>query len=360
MPGHALHDAGPDAGSTETKESILVLDRDPGLQFAFVKHLESWSERCLLAEDAQDLLAKMDSEPEVCAVFLNIAAPGMHSVDLLEAIGEKDPETAVVLMTDYLDPSLALSLLKNGAFDYIRKPFLFEEIRVLLHRIREHRALRSQALALQVLQETKRVERQNLIDFMIGLANVIDAKSPYTKEHSDRVALMTKAFTRHLGLSEKEIEDISFGAKLHDIGKVGIPDRILEATGRLSKEDRQLMNDHPVTGAKILEPIEVMRDIIPMVLRHHENWDGSGYPDGLKGEEVPLGARIVKIVDYFDAITSKRPYREPLPDMEAIQVLEAERGRILDPSLTDRFIELIRKGGLRQPKVSGVLPAVRL
>ncbi|HHI78421.1 MAG TPA: HD domain-containing protein [Planctomycetes bacterium] len=342
-----------------TAGSILILEKDPALRQAFSRHLTRWGEHPLLADSAEDALSLIRGEPEVFLAFLNLASISTPGLDLMEAIQDANPEVSVILTTDYVDPSTALPFIERGAFDYVKKPFLFEEIEILIRRVREHQELRSQATTLQILQETKKVERQNLIDFMIGLANLIDAKSPYTREHSDRVARTTKVFTRFLGLPRKDYEDISFGAKLHDIGKVGIPDSILNSTGKLSKEERQIMNDHPQAGARILKPILVMKDIIPMVLYHHENWDGTGYPERLREEEIPFGARIVKITDYYDAITSHRPYRSPLSLEEASQVLRSERGRILDPRLTDAFLDMLHQGGLENPNVSGVLPAVR-
>ncbi len=339
--------------------TILILEKDSALRQAFSRHLTCWGEHPLFTDSTDEALEILRSDQGVFLVFLSLASIGTSSIDLMEAIQEASPEVSIILTTDYVDPATALPFIERGAFDYLKKPFLFEEVEILIRRVREHQELRGQATALRVIQEKKKVERQNLIDFMIGLANLIDAKSPYTKEHSDRVARTTKVFTRFLGLPKKDYEDISFGAKLHDIGKVGIPDSILNSTGKLSKEERQIMNDHPLAGAKILKPIVVMKDIIPMVLYHHENWDGTGYPERLKGEEIPLGARIVKITDFFDAITSHRPYRSPLSLDDASQVLLSERGRILDPNLTDAFLQMIQQGGLENPAVSGVLPAVR-
>jgi putative two-component system response regulator len=339
--------------------TILILEKDPALRQAFSRHLTKWGEHPFLTESTEKALEILRGDTEVFLVFLSLASISTTGIDLMEAIQEARPEASIILTTDYVDPATALPFIERGAFDYLKKPFLFEEIEILIRRVREHQELRGQATALRILREKKKVERQNLIDFMIGLANLIDAKSPYTKEHSDRVARTTKVFTRFLGLPKKEFEDISFGAKLHDIGKVGIPDSILNSTGKLSKEERQIMNDHPLAGAKILKPIVVMKDIIPMVLYHHENWDGTGYPERLRGEEIPFGARIVKITDYYDAITSHRPYRSPLSLEEASQVLLSERGRILDPKLTDAFIQMINQGGLENPAVSGILPAIR-
>lgn len=330
---------------------ILVVDKEKAVCLSLARNLEFWGERVLVAENGEQALELLEEYADTFLVLLDLAMPGLGGVGLIEELGKLESKADVVLMTDYLDPSLALSLLKHGAFDYLRKPFLIDEVKHIVRRVKEHQGLREKALELKILEETKRVERENLVDFMIGLANLIDAKSPYTKEHSDRVAAYSRAFARALAVTEREYQDISFGSKLHDIGKVGVPDRVLENTGRLSKEEWEIMMDHPVAGARILEPVVVMKGIIPMVLRHHENWDGSGYPDGLEGEETPTSARIVKIADYYDAITSERPYREPMPIREAIKLLDWERERILDPELTKVFIELVKSGKIHESKI---------
>ena len=346
-------------GAEDTRfTDILIVDPEQSVRLAFRRYLEQWGLKPYIADSAETALALLEENPGIFLVFLDLAMPKLGGVGLSEEVQNRGFDVSVVLMTDYLDPSLAMSLLKNGVFDYIRKPFLVDEIQLIVHRVREHRTLQEQALRLQFLQQAKRIERENLIDFMIGLAGVIDAKSPYTKEHSDRVARYAKAFCRYLDLPEHEYQDYAFGAKLHDIGKVGVPDAILNSTGRLAKDEREIMMAHPVAGARILEPIAVMESIIPMVLHHHENWDGTGYPDGQAGEETPMGARIVKIVDYYDAITSVRPYREPMTDEDAIQVLLSERDRVLDPDLTDCFVEVVKSGAHRVEGASGVLPAV--
>jgi len=342
----------------EDRRGILIVGRQPAISQSLAKHLGFRSWLPVHASSKGEALEAIAGDPGIFLALVDLAMPGFGGLEFIDALKENKSPCDVVLLTEYLDSNLAISLLKHGAFDYVQKPFRMEEILHLVGRVRETQALKAKAMAFTVYEETKRVERQNLIDFMTGLANVIDAKSPYTKEHSDRVAKYTKAFCRFLELPPDDIEDIAFGAKLHDIGKVGIPDRILESTGKLTREERKLMMDHPALGASILEPIDVMRNIIPIVKQHHENWDGSGYPDGVKGEDIPLGPRIVKITDYYDAITSVRPYREPLSQEQAFEILSNEAGKLLDPDLTPAFIALARTGVLNPSNISGVLPAL--
>ena len=341
------------------RRGVLILDPDRDAQLQLARHVLEADLVPQMARDVPEALACLRSQDEIFAVIADLATPGLEEAEFVDEFSRRQLEVSLLLMSEDAKPQLALALMREGAFDTLAKPFRASEVRARLDCIRAQQALRAESLDLMLREETQRIEREQLIEVMIGLAKLVDAKSPYTQEHSDRVALTVKLFSRFLGVSQQEVEDYSFGAKLHDIGKVGVPDRILESTGRLSKEERGIIMGHPLAGAKILEPITMMHDIIPMVLHHHENWDGSGYPDGLVGENCPLGARITKIADYFDAITGHRPYREPLSFEDAAKVLESESGRVLDPELTRAFVEMIRSGVLLRGCDSGVLPAVQ-
>lgn len=264
---------------------------------------------------------------------------------------------AVIAVADEVSTPTVLDAMRAGAVDLIGRPIDPDELQAALQRAEN--LLRSRDRAQRGAMEELRegIAREHMVAFMIGLANVIDAKSPYTREHSDRVAQRTKVFARYLNLPDAECERLAFGAKLHDIGKVAVPDAILDSSGALDKEQREVMQRHPSDGARILRPVQVLHEVIPIVERHHENWDGTGYPDRLRGEEIPFGARVVKLVDYFDAITSKRPYRTPLPDAEACKVVRSEAGRQLDPQLTEQFVQMVESGLLVKNNVSAVIPA---
>jgi putative two-component system response regulator len=338
--------------NTRASGTILLADDDKGIRRSLSLYLAKLGYTMLEAENGRDALELIDRGAPFL-VLADLAMPHMGGMEILEYVRIQRPEVDVILMTGHVDARAAIDGIKAGAFDFLKKPFLLDELRVAVHRVRERQEL------LRLLQERERVSREHMLEVMVGLANIIDAKSQYTREHSDRVARYAKAFARFLQLPAERFVNISFGAKLHDIGKVGTPDHILNSTGPLSKADRLVIMDHPSAGAKILEPMWVIKDIVPMVRLHHENWDGSGYPDGLVGAETPMEARIVKIADYFDAITSIRPYREPMTHRDACGVLATEEGKQLDPELTRAFIGMIESDVLASPAMeSAVLPAV--
>ena len=179
----------------------------------------------------------------------------------------------------------------------------------------------------------------HMIDVVASLAGAIDAKDTYTKGHSHSVSRYSEALARTMNLPEDEVERIKLGALLHDVGKIGIPENVLKRPGKLEDDEWEIMKQHPVIGAKkVLEPVETLKDLIPMVMHHHEHWDGSGYPLGLKGEEIPLAARIVAVADTFHALISDRPYRKGLPLQKALEILRVGAGIQWDKELVRKFI----------------------
>jgi putative nucleotidyltransferase with HDIG domain len=176
-----------------------------------------------------------------------------------------------------------------------------------------------------------------------ALANSIDAKDPYTRGHSMRVTNVALAIGRELGLDASELRFLRYGGILHDIGKIGIGEEILGKKDRLNDEERKLVRQHPVLGESIIEPIDFLQPVRAIIRHHHEWVDGSGYPDGLKGEEIPLGARIMNAADTYDAVTSDRPYQEAVDNQEAIEILKEFRGRQIDTTVCDALVAIIER-----------------
>jgi putative nucleotidyltransferase with HDIG domain len=205
-------------------------------------------------------------------------------------------------------------------------------------RVIEKQVLRRKSIELERLKERQNIETKNLAEFMIALAGIIDAKSSFTREHSDRVSMYSTVIAELLELDGGEIQRITLGSKLHDIGKIGTPEYILDKTGPLSGAEYEIIKQHPIKGAELIRPISSLKDLSDIINYHHESLDGSGYPEGLRGGEIPIAARIVKIADYWDAITSHRPYRDPMSFETASAVLRDERGKQLDPELVDIFL----------------------
>jgi HD-GYP domain-containing protein (c-di-GMP phosphodiesterase class II) len=182
--------------------------------------------------------------------------------------------------------------------------------------------------------------QRGLCQSLLGLANALEAKDPYTRGHSDRVARWSRRLGAAVGLDGHTIETISQAGLLHDIGKIGIPESVLLKPGTLGPDDWDVMRRHPLIGAQIVSPFDFFAGGAAVIRHHHERWDGSGYPDGLAGEAIPLGARIVAVADVFDALTSERAYRAALPRGAAIRHIAAEAARSLDASVVAAFVHL--------------------
>ena len=184
------------------------------------------------------------------------------------------------------------------------------------------------------------------LDTLSALTNAIDAKDSYTKGHSDRVTSLSVKLAKEAGVGEDDIEKIRLGAMLHDIGKIGIPEIVLNKPGRLDNDEFAVMKSHPTVGVSILGNVEFLQNIVPIIKHHHERYDGKGYPDALKGDEIPYLARIVSIVDTYDAMTTNRPYRKALTMDESLKEIERCKGSQFDPDLADLFIKMARRDGL--------------
>lgn len=184
-----------------------------------------------------------------------------------------------------------------------------------------------------------------------ALVSIIEAKDPYTKGHTERVAEYAIALGRKLSLSSEELRDVAFAAVLHDIGKLVLYEKVLNKPGSLNEEEWEMVKQHPVIGAEIIENMEFLAGTVAMVRHHHEHWDGKGYPDGLKGEEIPIGARIISVADSFDAMTTDRSYRKALTRREALKILKSQSGTQFDANVVEKFVELIEDDNLR-PRTS--------
>lgn len=196
----------------------------------------------------------------------------------------------------------------------------------------------------QDLREVYRTLQRAILQSLQGLANALEAKDAYTRGHSERVARMARSLAEARGLPNVSAQAVAQAGLLHDLGKIGIPEAILRKPGPLTEAEWELMRQHPVVGARIVAPLEFFAEGAFIVRHHHERVDGSGYPDGLVGEAIPLGARIVAVADVFDALTSDRPYRPRLPPAQAITQLQAQAGRTLDGELVVAFCALVADG----------------
>jgi putative two-component system response regulator len=323
------------------RSAVLVVDDDSGVRGAVARFIEREGYPVLTAatlDEARELL----EEREILVVLCDITMPGGDSgLDLLAEIKGQRPEIDVLMMTGNSDAAPAIEALKRGAYDYIRKPFQFDELRAALKRAVERRHFLLKATMLETLEVRRAADRENLEQVLVSMATIIDAKSRFTARHSARVSDLARLMAEKMHFTPERVELIALGGRLHDIGKIGTPDAILDKPGPLTVEEYAVMKRHPAQGDELIAPIRSMEGVRPMIRWHHEALDGNGYPDGLSAEQIPIEAWIVKVADYWEAITSLRPYRGPMTLDQAARTLRAESDVRIPAGIVDRFLEAI-------------------
>jgi response regulator RpfG family c-di-GMP phosphodiesterase len=284
-------------------------------------------------------------------VVLDIKMPGMDGITALQEIKKRHPETEVVLLTAYGTLETARSAIRLGAFDYLQKPFDKDDVIKVVERGLEKK-FAGEHLKLerdQLLNKAKFLEdqvskaRQNIMMSYEGtvkaLIMTIDAKDHYTFDHSEHVARLSTLIADALGLTKNVKDKIENAASIHDIGKIGIDENILRKRGPLTADEFSEIKKHPEIGATIVQAVPFLEDAIPVILYHHERYDGRGYPEGLKGEEIPLNARIVGVADAVDAMLNARPYRDSLPMDKILGELRNNSGTQFDPLIADLILK---------------------
>ena len=331
------------------RSAVLVVDDDAGVRGAVARFIEREGYAVLAAGtlgEARELLA----EREILVVLCDITMPGGESgLDLLAEIKGQDPDLDVLMMTGNSDAAPAIEALKRGAYDYIRKPFQFDDLRAALKRAVERRHFLLKASMLEALEVRRAADRENLEQVLVSMATIIDAKSRFTARHSARVSDLARLMAEKLRLPPERVELIALGGRLHDIGKIGTPDAILDKPTALTVEEYAIMKRHPALGDELIAPIRSMEAVRPMIRWHHEALDGNGYPDGLSADQIPLEAWIVKVADYWEAITSQRPYRGPMALDQAARTLRAESGVHIPEEIVERFLSAIHGAPVALP-----------
>ncbi len=330
---------------------ILIVDDEDSVREVLSEVFQSHGYHCQLAPDGKAGLEVFHaSRPPLTVTDLKM--PVMDGLQFLKAARAVDPDAAIIMLTGAGDVKTAVESLKAGAYDFITKPVNIDEILIAAERALERRQLlierheyqallerkveeatRDLATALKELQETYRTTLE-------ALGSALDTRDVGTETHSRRVVGYALAIARAFGMPEHELRNLEHGALLHDIGKIGIPDAILLKPGPLTPEEGQIMRTHPDVGRRLVERIPFLRSAVPIVHHHHERWDGSGYPLSLKGEEIPLGARIFAVADAFDAMTADRPYSKAVPFDAAKAEIRRCAGTHFDPAVVDTFFSI--------------------
>src|SRR6266508_1666816 len=340
-------------------ERILVVDDEAPIRNLVCAMLQKASYQFIQARSAAEALEILNRDDNFQLVLSDLIMPEMDGVGLLERVKSRHKDLPVVLVTAVHDISVALAAIRNGAYDYLLKPFEREQLLAAVRRALEANRLRAEnrlyqsnleALVAQrtgeLSQRTEELgktlnELERSYDSILeALGDALDLKDAETVGHSKRVTAFTIEIARAMGLAPDVIRALARGAFLHDIGKMAIPDAILRKPGRLCEKEVARMREHSYIGYRMLKKSPFLADVADIVYAHQEHWDGSGYPRGLKGEEIPLGARIFAVADTLDAITSDRPYR-PARGVEAARdEIRKWSGRQFDPEVVRVFLEV--------------------
>jgi putative two-component system response regulator len=310
---------------------VLVIDDDEAICQMLARRLSRSGygvTSCYSSEDALQILRRAAFDLVLCDVEL----PGMDGLAFCARIHDSHPDLPVVILTGYGGVELARAALQKGATDFVTKPIELDALSLLVEKNLERKRVERG-------RELSRDSRL-ILQFIEALAAAIDAKESATAQHSLRVMELSGSLARALGLEEAECQSLELAALVHDVGKIGIPDRILQKPGELDEAEWELVRTHPVVGSQIVGRIEELSYVADVVRHHHERIDGEGYPDRLEGEAIPLAARIIAVADAYEVMTADRVYRSRLPQDEALTRLQASSGTQFDSELVAKFCSL--------------------
>ncbi len=347
-------------------DRILVVDDEEHVRQALAAALESAGYAVGESSSVEAAIPMLEKDTGWALVLTDLLIPGTNGLALLEYAQQHHPQLPVVVVTGVHDISVALEAIRLGAYDYLLKPYQREQLLAVVARALEKRKLELENLSYRTELESLVRARTDLLDDAMSdlkraladreraitelersyditleaLGNALDLKDAETEGHSKRVTAFTMAIAQALGMSDERRKVVGRGAFLHDIGKMAIPDAILRKPGRLTAEEQAVMREHCLLGYQMLRKIPFLHEPAEIVYSHQEHFDGSGYPRGLRGEQIHLGARVFAVADAFDAITSDRPYRAAQSISSARREIERNSATQFDPTVVKIFLSL--------------------
>jgi putative nucleotidyltransferase with HDIG domain len=334
-----------------SQDRILIVDDEALVRSLLSQYLIREGYDCDLASTGREALQKLSSSG-FSLVIADIRMPELSGIQLLEGIAQRFPDVATIIVTAIVDIDTAIYTMKQGAYDYITKPFNLEQVAASVKRALQLRRtrleskrisqnlealVRKKAFALSTALHDLKDQHKTTLEVLI---KALDARGHETQCHSQRVQAYTLRLAQQFDFDTLQLMDLARGALLHDIGKIGVPDNILLKPGKLTSDEWGQIRKHPTIGYEILQGVKFLDRVAWMVFCHHEKWDGTGYPQGLKGDQIPLEARIFAVLDAYDAITSTRPYREAMSAEVARTAIVANAGTQFDENVVEEFLRV--------------------
>ncbi|MFO0878711.1 MAG: response regulator [Gemmataceae bacterium] len=324
--------------------AVTVVDDEPMAQDVLVRAASSWQFQCQAASSAEQALVLLEQNLTPIVVT-DLRMPGKGGLWLVQQIRHRWPDVGIIVLTAGHDPEATSECIRAGAHHYFFKPIKLEEFRHVLETTWRtccaQNEIRFQRLELEraVRKQTRRV-RKTYLSAITSLSQAMEERDTYTAGHSRRVRYYSIELGRALGLDRPLLKLLSVAALLHDIGKVAVPDGILHKPAQLTPEEFAVVQQHPVTGERIMRPVLKNRQILSAIRGHHERLDGGGYPDGLRGSAIPLLARLIAIPDCFDALTTSRAYRDAMTVADALRIIREGSGSHFEPDFAATFLTI--------------------
>ncbi len=334
-----------------SQEKVLIVDDEAIVRNLLSEYLREQGFDCDVAGTGREAVDKLGMSG-YALVIADIRMPEMNGIQLLENISQRFPDVATIVVTAVCDIQTAIHTMKQGAYDYITKPFNLEHVGEAVKRALQLRRtridskrisqnlealVRKKAFALSSALHDLKDQHKSTLEVLI---KALDARGHETQCHSQRVQAYTLRLAQEFDFDTLQLMDLARGALLHDIGKIGVPDGILLKPGKLTPDEWGEIRKHPTIGYEILKGVKFLDRVAWMVLCHHEKYDGTGYPQNIKGDEIPLEARIFAVLDAYDAITSTRPYREAMSPEVARTAIVGNAGTQFDPKVVEEFLKV--------------------
>jgi len=349
--------------------AVLVVDDEDPIRNALKKFLTQQQFEVYTAASGDEALAQLKRH-RIALMLCDIRMPGTSGVDLVPHALETEPDLAILMLSAVNDATSAALCMQRGAMDYLTKPVELADLGRAVQRALRRREMQlenrqlSSWLKEEVTTRTAELHRERMrlerisTATLEALVNALEAKDPYLRGHSARVADLSATIASQMELSDEEVEQVRVAGRLHDIGKIGTRESVMEKQGPLTPEEYDHVKQHVIIGSQILAPLHYLSSAINHVRSHYERWDGSGYPDGLKGEDIPVGARVIGAAEVFDALTTSRPYQDKLTPEQAVEHMAQLSGTVLDPKVYEALATVVlRRGTLVFLDDSGAEPA---